>query len=248
MDRKALAAIAGLSLVSVAAMFGSVMTALASFDEQEVQYSTIDISEGLLSPEPVDAVRIKPPTPDLVAAISESPVPSLAPPKKSPPKEATPPQVVAKTPRFEISIASAARGRGGNRTISYDVTIRNVGEVSLAGLVVRSHVPSGTSWPTSPSCDRNGHEVTLTYPDTKERLCIAGSQTILGNSETHPVEATLRALTPGMTVVVSYAVDVSAQSGAVSNHAHLSGAGIEMQTASTADSATAGQSSATSTK
>lgn len=242
MDRKAFSAIAGLALVSVAVMFGSVMTALASFDEQEVQFSTIDISDGLLIPEPVDAVRHKPTTPDLVAAISESPVPILTPeetpPKATPPK-ATPSQVVVKAPHFELSIVSAARGRRGNRTIRYDVTIKNVGEASLAGLVVRSHVPSGTSWASSPSCDRNGHEVTLTYPDTpKEQLCIGGSQTILGDSETHPVEASLRELTSGMTVVVSYEVDLSAESGTVSNHAHLSGAGIEMQSASTADSAT----------
>lgn len=252
MDRRALVALAGLALLSVAVMLGSVMTALAAFEDQEVQYSATDIPEALLDPEPIDAVRHKPTTPDLIAAIVESPVPSAPAPLVTPKapiapsqRASTPPVAV---PRFEISMSSAAKGRGGNRTISYDITIRNVGEASLAGLVVRSHVPSGTSWVATPSCDRNGHEVVLTYPDAKERLCVGGPQTISGDPDSHPVEVTLKTMTPGMTAVVSFTVDAPGGNGTIENHAHLSGIGVEMQSASTAESAAAAQESAESNR
>lgn len=252
MNRKALAAIIGLAILSVTVLLGSVMTALASFDEQEVVYSAVDIPEGLLNPEPIDAVRHKPPTPDLVADIVGSPLPGFSPqiadrPTENPsakesPRTVTESPVAPKVPRFEISIVSSAKGRSGNRTLSYEITIKNIGEVSLAGLVVRSHVPSGTSWAPSPACGRNAHEVLVTYPDTEERLCVAGPQIISGDSTAHPAEATLNTVDPGMSVKVRYVVDVEGgQTGTIVNHAHLSGSGVDLQSASTSDDPSATQ-------
>src|SRR5687767_1243394 len=121
MDRKAIAALASLAILSVAVLMGSVMAALASFDDQEVHYSAFEVPEGLLSPEPVDAVRHKPTTADLTAELAQSPIPSPSPTPTRSVLRSVPPTAQPQVPRFEISMASSAKGRGGNRTIGYEI-------------------------------------------------------------------------------------------------------------------------------
>lgn len=251
MRRKALAVISALAILSIAVLIGSVMSALASFEEHEVDYSAIEISDGVLSAEPVDAVRHKPATPELTADLAtelpaeDTPVPTTAPlaspiPILSPSALEAPQTEVAapaaqNAPRFEISMASSVRGSRGNR-LRYEITVKNVGEVSLSGLVVRSHVPPGTSWEAHENCDEKGHELNVTYPDNQERLCIGGSKTIPGDSTTHAVEATLKRIGPGTSVTLQYVVDVeSSRPSTITNHAHLSGDGVDLESNSTSD-------------